>query len=344
MPSATLRFDQREDLIAWNQAIISAGGAGVVIPTESSIPPHTTADLLRTLVAQAVALGGMGATVNDIPAVVDDRDFGELYDRVNAVVTSTGSALDSSTTAWKNAVINNGGTVSNGRANTVNTLIVGLKSDGIWSKLDRLWLLAAENQQSALTDIKATALATAVNSPTFAPDVGFTGDASSKYIDTGYTPSTDGVAYTLNSCHLSIWTAVFGSGGKVLAGSRNASIGNSGIYDYYYGDFTHIFTMNDASSSSPTVPVLGSGWTLGTRTGASARAFYVNGGNKTTDTTSSAAIAVDPVYILAINGSGFVSFQDDSTISAVSLGGGLSDANAANFYSRLSVYMNQVLP
>src|SRR5215475_8332903 len=98
------------------------------------------------------------------------------------------AAIDPATTAWVNAVVTNGGSVSNARKTLVNNLISGLKTDGVWTDLDRLWLYAGENQPSALTDLVATGLATAVNSPTFTTDNGFTGvDASTTvYIDSGF--------------------------------------------------------------------------------------------------------------------------------------------------------------
>src|SRR5689334_9572138 len=98
--------------------------------------------------------------------------------------------FDASTTAWTSAVIGNGGSVSVGRKRIVDDLIVGLKSDGLFSKLDRMWLYAGENEPSALTDIIATSLSQKVNSPTFTADRGYTGDGSSGYINSNYNPTT----------------------------------------------------------------------------------------------------------------------------------------------------------
>jgi hypothetical protein len=64
--------------------------------------------------------------------------------------TPLGVPLDQATIDWIAAVVTAGGTVSTPRGIVVNTFILGLMTDGIWSKLDRLWLLAAENSQSAL--------------------------------------------------------------------------------------------------------------------------------------------------------------------------------------------------
>src|SRR5215813_10721680 len=113
--------------------------------------------------------------------------------------------VDSATSAWINAVVLNGGSVSRQRAMLVDDLIVGLKADGIWTKLDRLWLFAAENAKTALTDLVGLTLATAVSSPTFTIDKGYAGNGTSSYIDTGFNTSTSGVNFTLNTSHLAVW-------------------------------------------------------------------------------------------------------------------------------------------
>ena len=101
--------------------------------------------------------------------------FGRMLDFSLAVATPAAAGGDEAeTTAWVAEVVSNGGTVSAGRQTIVNDLIAGLKADGIWAKLDRLWLFAAEDQPSALTDLVGLTLATAVNSPTFTADEGYT--------------------------------------------------------------------------------------------------------------------------------------------------------------------------
>jgi hypothetical protein len=71
-----------------------------------------------------------------------------------------------------------GGALSNSELRLVSNLIRGLKTDGVWSSLDRLWLFAAENSTQALTDLVARSSATATNSPTFTANQGFAGNGT----------------------------------------------------------------------------------------------------------------------------------------------------------------------
>jgi hypothetical protein len=87
MASAVKRGDQLADMIAWNATIAANGGASTSLPTR--ISPRVVSTLLKALITQALAAGGSGMVVSDIPTVVDDRRFGELKARLDALVAST---------------------------------------------------------------------------------------------------------------------------------------------------------------------------------------------------------------------------------------------------------------
>jgi hypothetical protein len=81
-----------------------------------------------------------------------------------------------------------------------NQLVVDLKAGGVWSKLDTFAVFATDgNSDFALIDWKRLSQYTAVNSPTFTTNVGFSGNGTSAYVNTNFNPSTSGVNYTLNN-------------------------------------------------------------------------------------------------------------------------------------------------
>ena len=94
-------------------------------------------------------------------------------------------------------------------------LLIDLKDAGIWSKLDTFAVFATDGDEDfALIDWKRVTDYTAVNSPTFTTNEGFSGNGSSSYIDTNYNPFTSGVNFTLNN-------ASFG-------GVKNITVSNGG--------------------------------------------------------------------------------------------------------------------
>lgn len=80
-----------------------------------------------------------------------------------------------------------------------NQLVLDLKAAGVWSKLDSLTIHATDGDfDYALIDWVRLTTMTAFNAPTFVTNQGFTGNGTSAYIATGFTPSTDAVNLTLN--------------------------------------------------------------------------------------------------------------------------------------------------
>ena len=179
---------------------------------------------------------------------------------------------DPSARTWVNAVKAAGGTVSSTRERLVSDLIVGLKGAAVWPGLDRLWLHAAENGTQALIDLKARATATAVNSPTFTVDRGFTVNGTSSYLNLNLAANA-AIYYTRDAASFGGWILGFTAGGGVDFG-------------YDYGAYSMImayasttqgrFEINSATNPSgiPTVGTFTPGLYHGQRTGASASALY----------------------------------------------------------------------
>lgn len=180
--------------------------------TANGIAAYTNA----AAVSQIAAVTGAGragyknaVAVSQIAAVGIERTVGFSW------TNSEGSAWEAqcATTGWDDAF-----------RGDVDQLISDLKngqinSSNVWSGLDRLLLMDTPNSADSLRYLNAPTLtATAVNSPTFAAAEGYTGNASTMEILSGYTPSTDGSNWTLNSAHLSVWVRTSSSGNAAITG------------------------------------------------------------------------------------------------------------------------------
>jgi hypothetical protein len=248
--------------------------------------------------------------------------------------------------AWVAAVVANGGSVSAGRQSLVRALIAGLKTDGIFTKLDRLWLLPAENQPSALTDIVANSLATAVNSPTFTTDRGYTGEdnaSPTKYISTTFNPSGGGFNYTLNLCHLSVWLTT-----NTTVSSGGATVGSADS-----GNESVLFTPFAGGTIFGRLNVTGGGgfgtdssynhyYTITRNTSTTVQAYRDGAAFGSPIGGTTTALVNRPMFMLAYNSGGSVAYGNSNQVAAVSMGGLLSSTDAANLYTRLRTYMTAV--
>lgn len=262
----------------------------------------------------------------------------------NRGIIALGAAEDALTTAWVNAVVGDGGSVSAGRRTLVNDLISGLRTDSLISKLDRLWIFAAENTQSALRDLMAAAAATPQNSPSFSADDGYTGNGSNTSIDSNFNPGTAGGFYALNSAHLGVWAVTSGDStteqvhGWLDAGATTgASIAphRNGV-DFQRG------TMNSELGGTLDSAVAAK-HALINRSGASAIQLYVDGSSQGTDTDASNTLTGSVnIWFLARNFGGSVNQPTKEQIAAGHFGSSLSSTDAGNLWSRLRTYMTAV--
>jgi hypothetical protein len=103
-----------------------------------------------------------------------------------------------------------------------NKLLIDLKKNGIWEKLDTFAMFATDGDSNfALIDWKRLVTYTAVNSPIFTTNQGFKGDNVSAYIDTNFNIQS-GTNYTLNNASKCYWVLqVSGlTGGQTLEGTN----------------------------------------------------------------------------------------------------------------------------
>jgi hypothetical protein len=135
-------------------------------------------------------------------------------------------AYDNDVRLWAAAVAANGGSVSKARASRISKFVAAEKAAGTWALTDDYWLLWAENGVQALTSLKQRRLATAVNSPTFAADRGYTFDGATNYLDTGFIASTHGILLTGTDMRLTVYERTDVSANAYSLGASNSASRN----------------------------------------------------------------------------------------------------------------------
>lgn len=91
------------------------------------------------------------------------------------------------------------------RKTACNVFVTGLKDAGLWPRGIGLWALSAHDAQAARRNWLADQYnLTAVNSPTFTTDRGYTGDGSSSRLSTGFN------AFTAADPNFTVNSACFG--------------------------------------------------------------------------------------------------------------------------------------
>lgn len=215
------------------------------------------------------------------------------------------------------------------RKTLINDLIVSLKNAGIWTKLDCLYVLAAHDAQAAQRNWKADQFnLTAVNSPTFTVDRGYTGDGSTSYLDTGWDPVNNGVNFVQNSADLFIWS-------RSNTREDKHAIGTTGAYINTWN--LSIDTMShalNAAADNSFPPGAADGLFLLSRLNSAEYHVYRNATLLGTRTVASLAPPSIDFRICASD-----TLFSAREYAAAGFGGGLTSTEEANLHSALNTYL-----
>ena len=237
-----------------------------------------------------------------------------------------------------------------GNATNIATLIDGLVSDGVWAKLDALYVLAQQNATDALLNLVGTSYpVTNSGALPFTAYQGFQGSSSigNEYMDTLFNPTTAlSPNFTLNNASIGVW--VFNS--RTTAGTNSAAMGNnsgsgSAIVWPLGASNKLTGTVNDVAYTSSTATMANAqGLTVVDRAASNSFAFYKNGALFETEAVPSAAMTSADIFLFSINNVGSPIQPTDDLLSAAFIGGSLGAAGQLALYNRLKTYMDAVAP
>lgn len=231
------------------------------------------------------------------------------------------------------------------RKGLIDNLVVALKTDGVWAKLDVLDVFAAADSQAALINWKApgTFNPSLVGAPTFTADRGFTTNGSSSYINTNFNPVTAGGQFTQNSAAFGIWSrtsAQASGGGGIDIGSRvNGAIAQN-LITTRSSTNTAIGRVNvDTSPANTGASTDGAGHFALRRSASNAWALFRNATSIASGSDTSSAPTSQSFYVGAVNGAGTAGVFVSRQYAAAHIGSSLTDADMTALYNALNTYL-----
>jgi hypothetical protein len=234
--------------------------------------------------------------------------------------------------------------------NAINTFYLGLKSDGIYTKIKAMylpiWGSAATSKWNLVNplDTNAAFRLTFTTGWTYSSG-GMTPNGTSSYAETYFNPS---VTLTTMSQHISYYSRTNNtSAGIVDNGCQDditPSIGRN-IFACYYN--TPTLTRIQIQSLDANVVTFSEtnslGFILGSRTSSTSLKAYRNNTLKGTNTTNSTSgLCGNSVFLGGFNyrnNSGTTIYYGIRQCSFASIGNGLTDTEASNFYTRVNTLM-----
>lgn len=229
-------------------------------------------------------------------------------------------------------------TPSDLRCSIIDTYIGALKSAGVWSKLDALYIQAAADVQSAKLNAVQNAYNITLNgATTFTVDKGIKGTTltGGGYGDTGFNPSTAvGAKYLQNDCNRFGWSLesleqdapIYGTLSSVESYCYPA-FGDGSSYIRLQVGGSYIAASTDASGFWATSRVASTGFST-----------YKNGVLKALTATASTALATSNFISMRTNASD--SFTNN--VPVWGFGGGLTGTEETALYNATKTYLQNI--
>lgn len=222
----------------------------------------------------------------------------------------------------------------------INTTILALKSAGIWMLLDECWFLAAHDAQTSLLGWKRYKNCSAVNSPAFTADRGYTSDGATSYLDTAFSPASHGINFALNSSSLGVYIRTQSGAGANLVdiGITNANTAYVAAWNASGNTITRINEATDTSVANTNT----TGLLVGRRTASNATSIYRNGSSIVTGAISSVALPSGNIYICCRNQVGTAALFTQRQYAFAFVAASLSAQQQADLYTIVQAYMTGV--
>jgi len=224
-----------------------------------------------------------------------------------------------------------------------NTVFVSLRSASLLTgKLDLLWLAGADSQATRQNLIQDAYNLTAVASPAFVADRGYTSDGTTSYLDSNFTPSTAGGNFQQNSLSLGAWGRTVGNTGKTC-GANTGGTGSAFIRPFNGAGSSDFNSVANAAISDTTAGQGGTGLAAGARAASGTHRQYRNGSLVASPARASTANAAAKLFFCASSdNTNAVNLPSTSQIAAGFAGGNLTDAEMTSLYSIINTYLTQI--
>jgi len=257
------------------------------------------------------------------------------------------SSYDAATQALLDQATTDGYTAASGSVLTaLDNLIIALKADGIWTKVDILYVMATNGDVDFATyNLKdPTTFKLTNNGATFTSLEGFTGDGVNDYLNTGWQPSVDASQFTQNAASFGVYQRTNTAGDLDVMMSSNQTVANRRTI---YADWNRVSnpdykycTGSSATSSDSNVSNVGLNFI--NRANSTQIAVYTDGTLfETISSTSTSSFSAVDTTILASNNNGAISRHSVNQCSMAFIGGDLS-AEASDFYNAIQAYMTSL--
>lgn len=247
----------------------------------------------------------------------------------NGIIASSIVQFDADALAFFARVTAAGGSLSNTEKTAVNQLVLDLKANSLWTPMKAIYPMVGASAAACAQNLKSSSFTgTFTNGCTFASN-GVTSNGTNAYMNTNYNPSLNG---QLNSAHLSFYSRTNNNNGNCMIGAND-----TGVNRHYFGQGNAFSSLNSLleGNYNPSSYV---GFHLIKRENSTQTKQMYNGSINTTSTIVSVAFVNTNLFIFCRSNSGTAQNFILNQCAFASIGDGLTDTEASNFYTSIQAF------
>jgi hypothetical protein len=224
----------------------------------------------------------------------------------------------------------------------INTLVVSLKANGIWTKMKAIYPFVGGTAFAHKFNLKNpldtnAAFRLVFNGGWTHSATGALPNGTNAYADSFITPST---SLNLNSTHISYYSRTSGATGYIF-GTNDVAVANRTLWQLFGGtNYMSVFTATGNFFSYGGANSLS--MLMVNRTASNLSNAWAAGVKKATSTNPSSALTTLPLYIGANNTQGVAGFFCNAQCAFSSVGDGLTDTEASNLYNAVQAFQTSL--
>jgi hypothetical protein len=220
----------------------------------------------------------------------------------------------------------------------INTLVVDLKGYSIWTKMKALYPFVGGTASQHKFNLKDprdldVAFRLVFNGGWTHSGTGATPNGTNAYANTYLAPSANLTNYNVSLSYYS----------RTNVSSTGVEIGSLNVSNYmhmhlrYTGDIWYALLQQSAADSVSNNS--STGFFTGNRTANNVKKHFKNGINLgTSTTTTTTSLSIEPIFLGALNSGSFPANYSTKQTAFASIGNGLTDTEAANFYTAVQAF------
>jgi hypothetical protein len=232
-----------------------------------------------------------------------------------------------------------GGTLSLTEKTATNQLVLDLKANSLWTPMKAIYPMVGASAAACAQNLKSSSFTGTFTSGWTFASTGATPNGTSAYMDTFLTPST--ALSSINNVHLSMYSRTQNSSVSGHNMGVDSSVESLNLTQYFLAITVKMF-MNGAypTNSAEFNETNTKGLAIGSATSSTLRKLYFNGTLLNTDTNTQST-SLPTTYTLLIGSGRYnatVNYFTPHENSFSSIGDGLLDAQASNFYTAVQAF------